>query len=157
MYAYDEIDRTLINERVSEFRDQAKRRLSGALTEDAFKMLRLQNGVYPQLHAYMFRVSIPYGPLSTSHLPRPAHLPRPYPVPRQDDQTVRARARSVELCRGDPARLQPVRPARQYLQGPHQDPRPRARRGKVRNRSRAGMAADGQGRAGARRRGDRGN
>src|SRR5215467_3905991 len=50
MYAYDEIDRTLIQERVSEFRDQVKRRLSGELTEDEFKMLRLQNGVYLQLH-----------------------------------------------------------------------------------------------------------
>ena len=46
MYAYDELDRTLINERVEEFRDQVKRRLSGELTEDEFKMLRLQNGVY---------------------------------------------------------------------------------------------------------------
>jgi sulfite reductase (NADPH) hemoprotein beta-component len=63
MYAYDEIDRTLVNERVSEFRDQVKRRLSGELTEDEFKMLRLQNGVYLQLHAYMFRVAIPYGTL----------------------------------------------------------------------------------------------
>jgi len=49
MYAYDELDRTLVNERVSEFRDQVKRRLSGELTEDEFKMLRLQNGVYLQL------------------------------------------------------------------------------------------------------------
>jgi hypothetical protein len=55
MYAYDELDRTIINERVTEFRDQVKRRLSGELTEDEFKMLRLQNGVYLQLHAYMFR------------------------------------------------------------------------------------------------------
>src|SRR4029453_8762342 len=68
MYAYDELDRTLINERVSEFRDQVKRRLSGELTEDEFKMLRLQNGVYLQLHAYMFRVAIPYGTLSSRHL-----------------------------------------------------------------------------------------
>ena len=65
MYAYDELDRTLINERVAEFRDQVKRRLSGELTEDEFKMLRLQNGVYLQLHAYMFRVAIPYGTLSS--------------------------------------------------------------------------------------------
>src|SRR5262249_35616928 len=65
MYADDEIDRTLVNERVAEFRDQVKRRLSGELTEDEFKMLRLQNGVYLQLHAYMFRVAIPYGTLSS--------------------------------------------------------------------------------------------
>jgi hypothetical protein len=71
MYAYDELDRTLINERVSEFRDQVKRRLSGELTEDEFKMLRLQNGVYLQLHAYMFRVAIPYGTLSSKQLRGP--------------------------------------------------------------------------------------
>ena len=76
MYAYDELDRTLINERVSEFRDQVKRRLSGELTEDEFKMLRLQNGVYLQLHAYMFRVAIPYGTLSTKQLRALAHVAR---------------------------------------------------------------------------------
>ena len=53
MYAYDELDRTLINERVSEFRDQVKRRLSGELTEDEFKMLRLQNGVYPVSYTHL--------------------------------------------------------------------------------------------------------
>src|SRR3979490_1151486 len=76
MYAYDELDRTLINERVSEFRDQVKRRLSGELTEDEFKMLRLQNGVYLQLHAYMFRVAIPYGTLSSKQLRRVAPVER---------------------------------------------------------------------------------
>ena len=78
MYAYDELDRTLINERVSEFRDQVKRRLSGELTEDEFKMLRLQNGLYLQLHAYMFRVAIPYGTLSSKQLRRLAHVARKY-------------------------------------------------------------------------------
>jgi sulfite reductase (NADPH) hemoprotein beta-component len=78
MYAYDEIDRTLVNERVAEFRDQVKRRLSGELTEDEFKMLRLQNGVYLQLHAYMFRVAIPYGTLSSKQLRRLAHVARRY-------------------------------------------------------------------------------
>ncbi|MCP3461307.1 MULTISPECIES: nitrite/sulfite reductase [unclassified Bradyrhizobium] len=78
MYAYDEIDRTLVNERVSEFRDQVKRRLSGELTEDEFKILRLQNGVYLQLHAYMFRVAIPYGTLSSEQLRRLAHIARRY-------------------------------------------------------------------------------
>ncbi len=78
MYAYDEIDRTLVNERVSEFRDQVRRRLSGELTEDEFKMLRLQNGVYLQLHAYMFRVAIPYGTLSSNQLRRLAHVARTY-------------------------------------------------------------------------------
>jgi sulfite reductase (NADPH) hemoprotein beta-component len=78
MYAYDELDRTLLNERVSEFRDQVKRRLSGELTEDEFKMLRLQNGVYLQLHAYMFRVAIPYGTLSSRQLRQFAHVARRY-------------------------------------------------------------------------------
>ncbi|MDA9495310.1 nitrite/sulfite reductase [Bradyrhizobium sp. CCBAU 11361] len=78
MYAYDEIDRTLVNERVSEFRDQVKRRLSGELTEDEFKMLRLQNGVYLQLHAYMFRVAIPYGTLASNQLRALAHVARKY-------------------------------------------------------------------------------
>ncbi len=78
MYAYDELDRTLINERVLEFRDQVKRRLSGELTEDEFKMLRLQNGVYLQLHAYMFRVAIPYGTLSSKQLRQLAHVARRY-------------------------------------------------------------------------------
>src|SRR6202140_4012906 len=70
MYAYDELDRTLINERVEEFRDQVKRRLSGELTEDEFKML--------QLHAYMFRVAIPYGTLSSKQLRQLAHVARRY-------------------------------------------------------------------------------
>ena len=78
MYAYDEIDRTLVSERVSEFRDQVKRRLSGELTEDEFKSLRLMNGVYLQLHAYMFRVAIPYGTLSSEQLRRLAHVARRY-------------------------------------------------------------------------------
>ena len=78
MYTYDEIDRTLINERVSEFRDQVKRRLAGELTEDEFKMLRLMNGVYLQLHAYMFRVAIPYGTLSSAQLRKMAHVARRY-------------------------------------------------------------------------------
>ena len=78
MYAYDEIDRTLVRERVFEFRDQVKRRLNGELTEDEFKMLRLQNGVYLQLHAYMFRVAIPYGTLSSHQLRRLAHVARKY-------------------------------------------------------------------------------
>ncbi|MET0904705.1 MAG: nitrite/sulfite reductase [Tardiphaga sp.] len=78
MYAYDEIDRTLVNERVSEFRDQVKRRLSGELTEDEFKMLRLMNGVYLQLHAYMLRVAIPYGTLSAPQLRKMAHVARRY-------------------------------------------------------------------------------
>src|ERR687883_70429 len=78
MYAYDEIDRTLVNERVSEFRDQVRRRLSGELTEDEFKLLRLMNGVYLQLHAYMLRIAIPYGTLSSAQLRQLALVARKY-------------------------------------------------------------------------------
>jgi len=78
MYVYDEIDQTLVNERVAEFRDQVQRRLSGELTEDEFKPLRLMNGVYLQLHAYMFRVAIPYGTLSSAQLRKLAHVGRKY-------------------------------------------------------------------------------
>jgi sulfite reductase (NADPH) hemoprotein beta-component len=78
MYAYDDIDRTLVAERVAEFRDQVARRLSGALTEDEFKPLRLMNGVYLQLHAYMLRIAIPYGTLSSQQLRRLAHVARRY-------------------------------------------------------------------------------
>ncbi|WP_029354593.1 nitrite/sulfite reductase [Bosea sp. 117] len=78
MYAYDEFDRTLLAERVTEFRGQVGRRLSGALTEDEFKPLRLMNGVYLQLHAYMLRVAIPYGTLSADQLRRMAYVARTY-------------------------------------------------------------------------------
>ena len=61
MYSYDEFDRDYVKNRVAIFRDQVARRVSGALTEDEFKPLRLQNGIYLQLHAYMLRVAIPYG------------------------------------------------------------------------------------------------
>src|SRR6202048_365047 len=78
MYIYDEFDRILVAERVTEFRDQVERRLSGELTEDEFKSLRLMNGVYLQLHAYMLRVAIPYGTLSSEQMRRMAHVARRY-------------------------------------------------------------------------------
>jgi sulfite reductase (NADPH) hemoprotein beta-component len=78
MYAYDELDRTLVRERVEEFRDQVRRRLSGELTEDEFKSLRLMNGVYLQLHAYMLRIAIPYGTLSSAQMRMLAHVARKY-------------------------------------------------------------------------------
>jgi sulfite reductase (NADPH) hemoprotein beta-component len=78
MYVYDAFDRTLVTERVSEFRDQVARRLSGELTEDEFKPLRLMNGVYLQLHAYMLRIAIPYGTLSSEQLRMLAHVARRY-------------------------------------------------------------------------------
>jgi sulfite reductase (NADPH) hemoprotein beta-component len=78
MYLYDDLDRTLVTERVVEFRDQVARRLSGELTEDEFKPLRLMNGVYLQLHAYMLRTAIPYGTLSSAQLRMLAHVARRY-------------------------------------------------------------------------------
>ncbi|WP_429911660.1 nitrite/sulfite reductase [Glycocaulis sp.] len=78
MYRYDEIDRSIVSERVEEFREQVSARLSGALTEDQFKPLRLMNGVYLQLHAYMLRVAIPYGTLDARQMRVLAHIARHY-------------------------------------------------------------------------------
>lgn len=78
MYKYDEFDSQLVAERVSEFRDQVKRRLAGELTEDQFKPLRLMNGLYLQLHAYMLRVAVPYGVLSAVQMRKLAHIARRY-------------------------------------------------------------------------------
>ena len=78
MYIYDDYDRTLVAERVAEFRGQVARRLSGELTEEEFKPLRLMNGVYLQLHAYMLRIAIPYGTLSSAQLRTLAHVARQY-------------------------------------------------------------------------------
>ncbi len=74
MYRYDQFDERLVRQRVAQFRDQVARRLDGALTEDEFRPLRLQNGVYLQLHAYMLRVAIPYGVLSSRQLRRLASI-----------------------------------------------------------------------------------
>ena len=68
MYQYSDFDKTFLQERVAQYRDQVSRRLSGALTEEEFKPLRLMNGVYLQLHAYMLRVAIPYGTLSAAQM-----------------------------------------------------------------------------------------
>ena len=68
MYKYDNLDQSFLQSRSAQFRDQVQRRLSGALSEDEFKPLRLQNGLYLQLHAYMLRVAIPYGVLSSDQL-----------------------------------------------------------------------------------------
>ena len=78
MYIYDAFDRRLLAERVADFRDQVARRLSGELTEEEFKPLRLMNGVYLQLHAYMLRIAIPYGTLSTLQLRKLAEIARKY-------------------------------------------------------------------------------
>jgi sulfite reductase (NADPH) hemoprotein beta-component len=68
MYKYDTYDQAMVDTRVEEFRDQTQRRLEGKLTEDQFKPLRLQNGLYLQLHAYMLRVAVPYGTLSSAQM-----------------------------------------------------------------------------------------
>ena len=63
MYVYDAFDHQFVAARVAQFRDQVARRLSGELSEEQFRPLRLMNGVYHQLHAYMLRVAVPYGTL----------------------------------------------------------------------------------------------
>ena len=68
MYKYDQYDQAMVDARVAEFRDQARRRLEGSLSEDEFKPLRLMNGLYLQLHAYMLRVAIPYGTLNSEQM-----------------------------------------------------------------------------------------
>jgi len=78
MYRYDEFDHAFVKARVAEFRDQVERRLAGDITEDQFKPLRLMNGVYLQLHAYMLRIAIPYGTLSSRKLRMLAHIARTY-------------------------------------------------------------------------------
>ena len=78
MYRYDEFDHAFVAERVAQFRDQVERRLAGELSEDAFKPLRLMNGVYLQLHAYMLRIAIPYGTLSSRQMHMLAHIARTY-------------------------------------------------------------------------------
>jgi sulfite reductase (NADPH) hemoprotein beta-component len=78
VYRYDEFDRTLVEERVLQFRGQVARRLSGELNEDEFRPLRLMNGLYAQLHAYMLRVAIPYGTLSSRQMRALAAISRKY-------------------------------------------------------------------------------
>ena len=78
MYRYDEFDQRLVDQRVEQFRGQVARRLSGELSEDEFKPLRLMNGLYLQLHAYMLRVAVPYGTLSSRQLHQLAHIARRY-------------------------------------------------------------------------------
>ena len=68
MYHHSEFDRAFVVDRAARFRDQVNRRISGALTEDEFRPLRLMNGVYLQLHAYMLRVAIPYGSINPDQM-----------------------------------------------------------------------------------------
>ena len=78
MYRYDEFDQEFVTARVAQFRDQVGRRVAGDLTEDQFKPLRLMNGVYLQLHAYMLRVAVPYGTLNSEQMRMLAHVARKY-------------------------------------------------------------------------------
>ena len=78
MYRYDEFDHDFVQARVAEFSDQVQRRLSGEITEDQFRPLRLMNGVYLQLHAYMLRIAVPYGTLNGKQLRMLGHIARKY-------------------------------------------------------------------------------
>src|SRR5919197_5816283 len=78
MCRYDEFDATIVQERVEQFRGQVARRLAGELTEDQFRPLRLKNGLYLQLHAYMLRIAIPYGVLSSKQVRKLAYIARRY-------------------------------------------------------------------------------
>jgi len=78
MYRYDQYDHQIVKERVAQYRDQVRRRLSDELTEDEFRPLRLQNGLYMQRHAYMLRVAVPYGLLSSTQMRMFAQIARKY-------------------------------------------------------------------------------
>ena len=78
MYKYDQYDQAIVDARVDEFRDQVRRRLAGQITEDQFKPLRLMNGLYLQLHAYMLRVAVPYGTLDGRQMRMLGHIARKY-------------------------------------------------------------------------------
>jgi sulfite reductase (NADPH) hemoprotein beta-component len=78
MYRYDQYDHLIVKERIAQFRDQVRRRLANELTEEEFLPLRLQNGLYMQRHAYMYRIAIPYGMLSSTQLRKLAFIARKY-------------------------------------------------------------------------------
>ena len=78
MYRYDEYDQAIVDARVAEFRDQVERRLKNEISEEAFKPLRLMNGLYLQLHAYMLRVAVPYGTVDSRQMRMLAHIARRY-------------------------------------------------------------------------------
>ncbi|MFK3738641.1 nitrite/sulfite reductase [Massilia sp. TN1-12] len=78
MYRYDQYDHLIVRERIAQYRDQVRRRLADELTEEEFLPLRLQNGLYLQRHAYMLRIAVPYGLLSTAQMRMFAHIARTY-------------------------------------------------------------------------------
>ena len=78
MYRYDDIDRRIVASRVAQFADQTRRHLAGKLSDDEFRPLRLQNGLYIQRHAPMLRIAVPYGLVSSAQLRKLAHVARTY-------------------------------------------------------------------------------
>jgi sulfite reductase (NADPH) hemoprotein beta-component len=78
MYRYDQFDHQILAERIAQFRDQVSRRISGELAEADFRVLRLHNGVYMQVHAYMMRLAVPYGMLNATQMRMFAHIARKY-------------------------------------------------------------------------------
>ena len=78
MYKYDEIDQAIVNERVSQYRDQTRRYLAGELSDEEFRPLRLQNGLYIQRHAPMLRIAVPYGTLSSTQLRKLGEISKRY-------------------------------------------------------------------------------
>src|ERR1700676_2169190 len=78
MYRYDQFDAAFVGERVDQFRDQVQRRVAGDLTEEQFRPHRLMNGLYLQLHAYMLRIAVPYGTLSSRQMRKLAEIARKY-------------------------------------------------------------------------------
>ena len=78
MYKYDSIDKTIVKERVEQFRGQVQRHLAGELSAADLQPLRLRNGLYMQIHAHMLRVSIPYGLFNSEQMRTMAHIARKY-------------------------------------------------------------------------------
>jgi sulfite reductase (NADPH) hemoprotein beta-component len=107
MYKYDDYDQKIVDERVAQFRDQTRRYLAGELTDDEFRPLRLQNGLYIQRHAPMLRVAVPYGLLSTTQMRKLAHIARTY------DKRLRPRQHApehpVQLARAEECARHPRR------------------------------------------------
>ena len=126
MYRYDEFDHQFVRERTDQFRNQTERRLSGALTEDEFRPLRLMNGLYLQLHAYMLRVAIPYGTLSGRQMRQLAYIADTWDkgyghfTTRQNIQlNCRRRAGPHALCGAGDRRVRAAWPAAVLSGGDH--------------------------------------
>ena len=148
MYAYDNYDHSLVAERVAQFREQVARRIAGEISEDEFKPLRLMNGLYLQLHAYMLRIAIPYGTLSSPPAApagpyraalrprlRPFHHPPEHPV--QLDQAGGDAGYPGRAGRGRDAR----HPDQRQLH-PQRHRRSFRRRGRRRDRGSAHLVRD---------------